>query len=309
MPLPFTFPPLDFRALCAGLPPAPLARLAPTPSGFLHWGNAYSFLLTFALARKAGGRLWLRVDDMDAVRSRPDFVDDIFESLRWLGIQWQRGPQDAQELARSHSQLLRLDDYREQAARLLEQGGAFGCRCSRKAIAQGSADGGYPGTCRALGLPWPAPDTSLRWRTPEGSRASPRELGQAGAASWPLPASARDIVLWRRDGLPAYHWVSVLDDLREGVRLVVRGQDLWDSTLAQWALSMSLGQSDFHKIVFLHHPLLLDAEGSKLSKSAGSISLKHGRESGLRPGELKDAFALAMGFESWEMLWSFCAST
>jgi len=286
-----------------------VTRFAPSPTGYLHVGGARTALYSWAMARRYGGRFLLRIEDTDQARYDAAAMRDIIESLRWLGIQWQRGPQDAQELARSHSQLLRLDDYREQAARLLEQGGAFGCRCSRKAIAQGSADGGYPGTCRALGLPWPAPDTSLRWRTPEGSRASPRELGQAGAASWPLPASARDIVLWRRDGLPAYHWVSVLDDLREGVRLVVRGQDLWDSTLAQWALSMSLGQSDFHKIVFLHHPLLLDAEGSKLSKSAGSISLKHGRESGLRPGELKDAFALAMGFESWEMLWSFCAST
>lgn len=149
-------------------------RLAPTPSGYLHLGNACNFLLTWLLVRRAGGSLRLRIDDADAGRSRPEFIDDIFRQLEWLGLDWDLGPVGPDDFAARYSQLKRLERYRELLRKLSERELVFPCTCSRKQIQALSPNGLYPGTCRQHRLPptetdrlcrnFPAASTSLRVR-------------------------------------------------------------------------------------------------------------------------------------------------
>jgi len=228
-------------------------RLAPTPSGFLHIGNAVNFTLNWLAARLSpGAKLLLRIDDLDAQRKRPAYVRDIFDTLRWLGLDWDEGPRSEEELEGRWSQLRRLPLYEEVLARLRQEGYLFACAKSRRQLAP--FQGLYP----------------------EAFRHQPCALDDAGVA-WrlrtPLPQNVHymppDFVVRRRDGLPAYQVVSVADDVYLGVTHVIRGEDLRPSTHAQQYLAHCAGLDAFSRIRFLHHPLLFDEKGHKLSKSAG----------------------------------------
>ena len=248
-----------------------LTRIAPTPSGYLHLGNIFSFAVTAELARRAGAEILLRIDDLDRERAQPEYVEDIFETLRFMDIPWDRGPRDAAEFGRDWSQLGRLSLYREALSLLREGGMVFGCSCSRAEVLRMSEDGGYPGTCRERGVGLDVREVSWRLRTD----ATNELLDNAR-----LPAEMRDFVVRKKDGFPAYQLSSLVDDLHYGVDLIVRGQDLWASTLAQLYLSYSLGAASFRDARFYHHPLVM-AGGEKLSKSAGSTSIQYLRKQGL----------------------------
>ncbi len=229
-------------------------RIAPTPSGYIHAGNAINFILNAVLARsEAGGRLLLRIDDIDADRKRPEYVEDIFRTLDWLGITWDEGPSGPDDFERNWSQHLRLVDYHAFLSILEENELVFPCRLSRKQLSE--MGGQYPLHLREQGIGLHEPDTAWRARTPPGA---------------PLPC----FVVRRRDGLPAYQVASVCDDLRFGVTAVYRGQDLRESTLAQQWLAAAAGQTAFGNIDFRHHPLFTGDDGFKLSKSAGASSVR-----------------------------------
>ncbi len=234
-----------------------ITRIAPTPSGFLHPGNAVNFLLTSWLARQHGGRLLLRIDDLDAARVRPEYLDDVFRVVSWLGLEIHGGPSDVAEFRRDYSQTLRTEYYRDEVRRLPE---VFACRCSRRELAGG---GPYPGTCRLAGLELAAGRTALRATVP---RPCPVPVG---SRTVDVAAEMGDFVVWRRDDLPAYQLASVVDDRDLGVNAVVRGLDLFDSTAAQLFLAPLLGAQSFALADFRHHELVVDAAGRKLSKSAG----------------------------------------
>lgn len=256
------------------------SRIAPTPSGFLHAGNALNFLMTDALVRGTGGVLRLRIDDLDSVRVRPEYLADIFESLAWLGIHPGGGPRDLHDQAALYSQLLRLSEYDALLLRLVETGRVFACSCTRSQVMRNAVEGQYAGTCRNRGLDLNAPDVVWRFRT------GPAEVlewndGFAGGQRIVPHDTVRDFVIRRRDGIAAYHVASLSDDLKYGINLIVRGADLLDSTAAQLLLARTLGESLFMNAQFVHHPLLKDPAGLKLSKSAGSDSLKAMREAGL----------------------------
>ena len=259
-------------------------RFAPTPSGFLHRGNAYNALLCWMLARKSGGSLRLRIDDMDAARTRPEYVRDVFDSLAWLGLAWERGPQDPTELIQE-SQPLHVDRYEATLAALLETDRVYACTCSRAQLRADAVDGIYPGTCRDCGLPLTHPDAAWRIRL-DGLPAESWNDGWLGPVSaW--PSAEGDPIIRRRDGLPAYHICSLTDDARHGINLLVRGEDLLAATVVQRAIARLLSthsrMADFLDADCVHHSLSTDEEGQKLSKSAGASSLHHLYEAGQTP--------------------------
>ena len=260
-----------------------LTRIAPTPSGYLHTGNAFSFLLTERLAKLRNGKILLRIDDSDAERKRPEYVQDIFDSLRWLGIEWQEGPRDAHDFEANWSQRHRLPLYEKAIAKLIANEKVFACSCSRKQLQEnGRCD------CETKNLSPETPDTSLRMKIPQD--AILHFSDNNGAYAIDLRKETGNFIVRRRDGLPAYHLVSVVDDLHFGVTDIVRGQDLFASTAAQLFLAQQLGEINFAAIRFLHHPLLTDDNNHKLSKSEGAVSLKAQRESGVSAAILRQQF-------------------
>jgi glutamyl-tRNA synthetase len=246
-------------------------RLAPTPSGFLHAGNGLNFALAWLLARSRGGIVRLRIDDLDAPRVRPEYVEDIFRCLEWLGLDYDEGPAGPGEQASAYSQRLRLDRYRQGLESLLARGALFACDCARSRLAPGQP---YDGHCRPRGLA-PGPGKALRLHTPAEAEACWQDA--AGLRCLPLGSSLPDFVVWRKDDLPAYQLASLLDDLDHAVSLIVRGEDLAPSTAAQVFLAQAGGWEAFGQVRFWHHPLLLDAQGRKLSKSDGAEALRSWR--------------------------------
>jgi len=273
------------------------SRLAPTPSGLLHLGNAWSFVLTWLAVKSVGGSLRLRIDDLDATRAQDEYLEDVFASLAWLGIECDAGPRDVAAFKRHDSQRLRLDAYGN-AVEVLKAGGhLYACTCSRAQIRAFGEGTVYPGTCRERGLPLNTRDAALRFRMPDGPVVM---QGWGGGPLMLDPARTMgDFVVVRRDGEPAYQLASVVDDVTHGVNLIVRGNDLLPSTAAQLALAQALGGEiarAFTAITFWHHPLVLDDLGDKLSKSRGADSLAALRARFETPTVVLQWFARALGF-------------
>ena len=227
----------------------------------------------------------MRIDDLDRERAEERYVKDVFETLGFLGLTWDEGPVDFLDFEGGWSQVHRMGLYRAGLERLREQGVLYACNCSRTQIARAAEDGGYPGTCRDKGIALDAPDVSWRVRTDmEREIAVKTTEGQVRTV---LDGSMKDFVVRKKDGFPAYQLTSVIDDLHFGVDLIVRGQDLWASTLAQQYLATLLpGGQAFSEAVFHHHVLLKDADGGKLSKSAGATSIQYLRGQGLEREEI-----------------------
>ncbi len=248
----------DFLAFARSMPPDARLRLAPTPSGYLHLGNALNFTLNWLAARvQPGPKLLLRIDDLDADRKRQAYVSDVFESLHWLGLDWDEGPMNPTDFEDNWSQHRRMDLYKQALQELRATGFLYACAKSRQDLAP--FGGAYPLEFRNQKIDLDAPDVAWRVVTPPG---------------FALP----DFIVRRRDGLPAYQLASLVDDRHFGISHIIRGADLATSTAAQQWLAQQLGWTEFSNIHFLHHPLLTDEQGQKLSKSAGSASLQALRE-------------------------------
>jgi glutamyl-Q tRNA(Asp) synthetase len=273
----------------------PVLRFAPSPNGRLHRGHAYSALLNAALAERLGGRLLLRIEDIDPVRSRPELVAAIEADLAWLGLRFD-GP--------ARRQSAHLPEYRAALAQLAARGLAYPCFCSRSAIASAVAgqdpvardpDGTplYPGTCRHL----PVAEVAARqaagaphaWRL-DMARALAAEPGPHAYQAFDAEGSERtvaadpgrwgDAVIARRDVPTSYHLAVVHDDAAQGITHVVRGQDLEAATDLHVLLQRLLGLPTprYH-----HHALIRDRAGEKLAKSKGSPSLRDLRAEGVTP--------------------------
>jgi glutamyl/glutaminyl-tRNA synthetase len=263
-----------------------LTRIAPTPSGFLHLGNALSFFITTELARRNGAKVMLRIDDLDQERARPDFVDDVFRVLAFLGINWQTGPRNPEEFRARWSQTHRMQLYTAMLQKLKGAGLVFACACSRTTP--------VPCSCRERRLPIDAPD--LAWRLDTGKSQQVMLRGVDGKSTrYELPPEMTDFIVRRRNGIPSYQLASATDDLHFGVDLIVRGDDLLPSSIAQALLMRMLDEASFGEISFFHHRLITDASDRKLSKSAGDISVKHFMENGRSPEDVVAAIASFMG--------------
>jgi glutamyl-Q tRNA(Asp) synthetase len=275
-------------------------RFAPSPTGQLHLGHAYSAALAHQAARESGGCFLLRIEDLDQTRSRPEFVATIEEDLRWLGLEW-----DGEPLVQSQ----RSDHYTAALERLKQMGLVYPCFCTRSDIAaalnapHGPAASHYPATCRGL-----ADDPQRRATTPHSWRLdSAQAIGRVGLPNWTehdgrtFSATAGEIddeILARKDAPAAYHLACVVDDAASGVTLVVRGMDLRSSTPVQRLLQMLL---DLPRPEYLHHPLVTHEDGQRLAKRDKAPTLRTLREDGvdgpalaeqLRAGFLPSGFRL-----------------
>lgn len=234
-----------------------VSRLAPTPSGLLHLGNAVNFALTWLLTRQAGGTLHLRIDDLDRARLRRPYLDNIFRVIDWLGLDYDRGPSGPDDFLRHHSQLLRLPDYNRVLRRLAQQPGLLHASAASRRDATAA-----PAALDAPGVAW-------RAQVPVGTTITFAD-GWRGPVAVPLGQLMPEFVVRKKDGVAAYQLASVVDDLRLGTTLVVRGEDLLPSTAAQLWFAAQLPETaafSAGRIQFYHHPLLTDADGRKLSKS------------------------------------------
>jgi glutamyl-tRNA synthetase len=242
-------------------------RLAPTPSGYLHFGNACSFVLTWLLARHKGGSLLLRIDDVDNQRFRPAYLDHIFRTIDLLGIDYDEGPSGPDDFTRNWSQLKRLDLYHDMLHELQARELLYPCGLSRQAISSLQAEGQFPAAARAQTKP-SATECNWRARVPEPCPIS-IPSAQGPTLDVDLFTAMPDFVLWKKDGLPAYQLVSLADDLYFNIDYIVRGEDLLASSAAQCWLANELNASAFQAVNFWHHGLITHPDGQKLSKSAG----------------------------------------
>lgn len=246
-------------------------RLAPTPSGYLHRGNIMNFLLNWLVLRITGGEVGLRIDDMDPNRTRPEYIEAIFSTLDWLGLDWDFGPQTvAEQKAFSfQTEQARLQTLAE---RLLEGGLAYVCDCTRKQLqGQGAL---YPGHCRSLNKGWQPGINVIR----------------LAAYKKRAIAAVDDAVIWSRDNYASYQLASVWRDEHDRISLLIRGADLLDSSRFQNVLAYALQLQHYPQTAVWHHPLLTDPHGHKLAKSTGAQAHPL-PESGLNPSELIRQFA------------------
>ena len=289
--------------------PPPVFRFAPSPNGYLHLGHAFSAVLNFDLARQAGGRFLLRIEDIDPTRCRREFEDAIDDDLTWLGLCWEKP-------ARRQSE--HLTEYRAALEKLTALGLIYPAFESRAEIARLIAeqekrapwprdpDGAplYPGTARAL-----SPEERMRL-TQSGAPYALRldmaaACARAGQLNWvergegpegetgtvaANPAAWGDVIIARKETPTSYHLAVVVDDALQGVTEVVRGQDLFWSTSVHRLLQQLLGlpQPDYR-----HHRLVRDAAGQKLSKSTDATGLRELRAAGVTPAEIRRRVGLA----------------
>jgi len=259
-------------------------RLAPTPTGLLHLGHARTFWIAQQRARKQGGILFYRNEDLDSARCKPEFCEAAIEDLRWFGLEWQGDP---------ISQTARLTHYQTAFEQLRDSGHLFPCTCSRKDIQEAASaphtEGGetiYPGTCwkkdsQSLNHEAPAP-ANWRFRVPDGEVVE-FDDGYHGPQRFVTGIDFGDFPVWQKNDTPAYQLAVAVDDAAMEITEVVRGEDLLLSTARQLLLYQALGllPPDFY-----HCPLITDEKGQRLAKRHDALSLRTLRERGHKPEDI-----------------------
>ncbi|BCX79888.1 glutamate--tRNA ligase family protein [Campylobacter sp. 19-13652] len=248
-----------------------ISRLAPTPSGYLHAGNALNFILTAAITKALNGVLHLRIDDYDLLRYRREYVQNIFDTLKWLDINWDYGSRSVDEFERHFSSRFRQERYKNAIKELDKKGLVYACACSKTKPGAYDENGRYTGLCKSLQKSGNG-DKALRIKA-NNERLNINELFLlVKEPSLKLPKWAWDFVLLKKDSSASYNLASVIDDASLGVNLLVRGLDLRECSYQQSFLSSCLGLS-FQDSLFIYHDLLLQDDGKKLSKSSSATAL------------------------------------
>ncbi|MBK25367.1 MAG: tRNA glutamyl-Q synthetase [Halobacteriovorax sp.] len=253
------------------------SRIAPTPSGFLHLGNAYNFLVIYReTVIKREGKLHLRIDDSDSGRVRDEYISDVFDTLKWLEIPIESGPKNLEDFKTNYSQYLKKDYYKSFLKKLPD---CYVCECSRSFLKENNCP------CFKKDYSYEPGKNAIRHKVKNEEVF--KKMG--------------DFIIWRKDDLPSYQLASLIDDIDEKINLIIRGEDLIDSTKAQFYLAELLNDKIYTSCSFLHHPLIKTENGEKISKSQNSenetsLILKNLRANGTdRDGVLKK-----LGFSSWE---------
>jgi len=282
--------------------PHPRGRFAPTPTGAMHLGNARTALLAWLSARSRGGAVVMRVEDADRPRARAGMEERILAELRWLGLDWDEGP-DVGGARGPYRQSERLPRYRAALERLAAAGLAYPCFCSRAEVAaasqapHGPGDDGprYPGTCRDLGEQERAARGAIRkpaWRLRVAGGEELFDDLVRGAQRTDVAAEVGDFVVMRADGVPAYQLAVVVDDAEMAIDEVVRGDDLLPSTARQLLLYRALGA---RPPAFAHVPLVVGPDGERLAKRHGALSVGELRERGADPRAVVGLLAALSG--------------
>lgn len=269
-----------------------VTRFAPSPTGRLHLGHAFSALTAFRFASAHGGRFLLRIEDIDIGRCRAEFVDGIFEDLAWLGLTWE---------APVRRQSEHMEDYAAALARLQAAGVVYPCFCTRADIAAAAtaphgAQPLYPGTCRAL-------DAQTRAQRMAEPHAWRLDVARAAAITGPLswhdtaqgeiaatPETEGDVVLARKDAGTSYHLSVTVDDALQGITDVVRGEDLFSATHIHRLLQALLGLPTLR---YHHHALLTGPDGKRLAKRDRAETLAELRARGVPPEAIKHQLGFA----------------
>ncbi|HEX5101859.1 MAG TPA: tRNA glutamyl-Q(34) synthetase GluQRS [Polyangiaceae bacterium] len=261
---------------------ASVGRLAPSPTGLLHLGHARTFLIAYWHARSRGGRLLLRLEDLDGPRATQAFADAALRDLEWLGLDWDGTPS---------VQSAHLERFEAARRALFERGNAYACVCTRGELATaqnaphaGDSEPRYPGTCRGRFASLAEAEIAsgraagARLVVPEGSIEVADDF--AGTHTFDVAREVGDFLVARRGGAPAYQLAVTVDDAAEGVTEVVRGDDLLPSAARQWHVQRALGLPHPR---WVHLPLVLDAKGERLAKRADALSLDALRARGADP--------------------------
>lgn len=281
----------------------PKTRLAPSPTGALHLGNARTFLVNWALARQNGWRILLRMEDLDGPRIKPDAAEQALEALTWLGMDWDEGP------------VYQTDDltpYEQALGQLIDAGKAYPCRCTRSQILAASVSaphGGqhelrYPGTCR------PAPneqvdrsllaDPGVAWRLRTPDEAITIDDVFGGSSVFNPQQEVGDFLIATKGGQPIYQLSVVIDDHRQGVTQIVRGDDLLPSAARQAVVYRQLGLGPLP--AYTHVPLVVGEDGRRLAKRHGDTRVLHYKQQRVPPERVIGLIASWCGVQPREAM-------
>jgi glutamyl-Q tRNA(Asp) synthetase len=273
-----------------------VTRFAPSPTGSLHLGHAFSALTAFDAAGKANGRFILRIEDTDVTRCRPEFEAAIYEDLAWLGLEWE------QPVRRQSDH---MDDYASALNRLIDRGVMYRCFKTRKALLADIAHAPHEAQVAYQGAPLPAGEEASKieagepfaWRLSMdhctkllGERWSQLQCDMDGNMTTLDPRRLGDTVIARKEFPTSYHLASVCDDATQGITHVIRGEDLIDAPHLHVLLQTLL---DLPTPKYIHHRLILDDQGKRLAKRNHSATLRAMREAGDTPQEIRARLGLA----------------
>jgi glutamyl-tRNA synthetase len=263
-----------------------ITRLAPSPTGALHLGNARTFLINYLLARTRHWKVLMRVEDLDGPRVKPHATEEAMADLRWLGLEWEQPVVYQSQRASVYAAALK---------KLIADGAVYPCTCSRKDIELASSaphrddgQGSYRGTCRTR---WSSPEEAQRiterplaWRVKVRDETVCFDDRLAGPQRFNLARTCGDFVVYRNEGLASYQLAVVLDDTDADVNRIVRGDDLLESAGRQIHLRRTLGISDgADEPEYWHVPLVVGTDGRRLAKRHGDTRLAHYRSAGISP--------------------------
>lgn len=264
-------------------------RIAPTPSGYLHLGNAFNFLLTASIARSLNADLLLRIDDIDSTRARQEYISDIFETLHWLQIPVTSGPSTVTEFDKYWSQLHRMELYKSWFNQLQQRNLIFVCSCTRTQLKAVPGNNGCVQNCYRKDTPIGTPETSVKVFMPLSEQVIVKDEWN-GLIDVAIGVDPGCFTVWRKENLPAYQLCSIADDMHYNITDIIRGEDLLHSTAAQYWMAKKLDAMHFLDCRFYHHPLLFEPSGAKLSKSEGAYALKEMRAKGATAHEIIERF-------------------
>ena len=278
-------------------------RLAPSPTGALHLGNARTLLATWAIARQRQYKIVLRIEDLDGPRIKPESIQQAIDDLTWLGLEWDAGPT---------LQSTDLTPYAKAIAHLIASGTAYPCVCTRKEVelaasAPHAEDGStvYPGTCRGRfasvddARRSSGREPAIRFRVPDQIFTFTDTF--SGQRSIDLANQIGDFVVAKPDGSPAYQLAVVVDDTAAGVTDVIRGDDLIDSVARQVLLYRALGWAD-RVPAYTHLPLVTGQDGRRLAKRHGDTRLSTYRDAGVSAGRMRALLSRWLGIDAGDTI-------